>query len=91
MFILNRLQSTISRNAPPGASAQVGNLCADDDKPKYKRKEDAAMQERWWRLTIKRNEHKEVIYAQSIVPLLHLIYDRDDQDNIKFKLKTVKK
>lgn len=46
---------------------------------------------RWWRLTIKRNEHKEVIYAQSIVPLLQLIYDRDDQDNIIFKLKTVKK
>ena len=45
---------------------------------------------RWWRLTIKRHEHKEVVYAQSIVPLLQLIYDRDDQNNISFKLKTVK-
>lgn len=45
---------------------------------------------RWWRLTIKRNGNKEKIYAQSIVPLLQLIHDRDDQDNISFKLKTVK-
>lgn len=44
---------------------------------------------KWWRLTIKRNEHREYIYAQSIVPLLQLIRDRDDQDNIIFKLKTV--
>lgn len=45
---------------------------------------------RWWCLTIKRNERKEKIYTQSIVPLLQLIHDRDDQENITFKLKTVK-
>lgn len=44
---------------------------------------------RWWCLTIERNERKEKIYAQSTIPLLQIIYYRDDQENIKFKLKTV--
>lgn len=47
---------------------------------------------RWWCLTISRNGCKEKIYAQSTIPLFQIIYYyyRDDQENIKFKLETVK-
>ena len=45
---------------------------------------------RWWCLTITRNGRQEKIYAQSTIPLLQIIYYRDDQEDIKFKLKTVK-